>query len=192
VKDWQTVLFLCTGNFYRRRYAEAWFNYHAPQSGLLWRAASRGFLPHLADMSLSPCACERLGEHDIPRSFTRRVPTRLSFADLTKANLVVAMLESEHRPMIRDQFPRREDRVCYWNIHDVDVESPHFTLPLTEAGVEKLIGQLLTGHGVGAGRDVMLASFNFRYYFDFLKQDGQNLAILGCHGSRESIFRSYD
>jgi len=156
VKDWQTVLFLCTGNFYRSRYAEAWFNYHAPRSGLLWRAASRGFRPHLADESLSPYACERLGEHAIPRSFTRRVPTRLSVTDLTEANLVVAMLESEHRPMIRDQFPRWEDRVRYWNIHDIDVESPHFALPLIEAEVENLIGQLLAGHALGAGRDVMV------------------------------------
>jgi hypothetical protein len=58
--------------------------------------------------------------------------------------------------MIRDQFPRWEDRVRYWNIHDIDVESPHFALPLIEAEVEKLIGQLLAGHALGAGRDVMV------------------------------------
>ena len=156
MKDWQTVLFLCTGNFYRSRYAEAWFNYHAPRSGLHWRAASRGFRPHLSEVSLSSHACERLGEHSIPRSFTRRVPTRLSATDLTEASLVIAMLESEHRPLIRGQFPRWEDRVRYWNIHDIDSDSPHFALPLIEAEVEKLIGQLLAGHALGAGQDVMI------------------------------------
>ena len=30
----RTVLFLCTGNFYRSRHAEAVFNHHAAASGI--------------------------------------------------------------------------------------------------------------------------------------------------------------
>jgi len=36
------VLFLCSANYYRSRFAEYLFNWLAPQRGLLWRAESRG------------------------------------------------------------------------------------------------------------------------------------------------------
>ncbi len=38
----KTVLFLCTGNYYRSRFAEALFNSVAGRMGLPWRASSRG------------------------------------------------------------------------------------------------------------------------------------------------------
>ena len=37
-----TVLFLCTGNYYRSRFAEVLFNSVAGKMGLPWRASSRG------------------------------------------------------------------------------------------------------------------------------------------------------
>jgi protein-tyrosine-phosphatase len=37
-----TVLFLCTGNYYRSRFAEELFNHHADRAGLSWIAHSRG------------------------------------------------------------------------------------------------------------------------------------------------------
>ncbi len=36
------LLFLCTGNYYRSRFAELLFNHLAAQVGLDWRADSRG------------------------------------------------------------------------------------------------------------------------------------------------------
>jgi hypothetical protein len=36
------VLFLCTGNYYRSRFAEELFNHHAEHAGLAWIAESRG------------------------------------------------------------------------------------------------------------------------------------------------------
>ena len=38
----RTVLFLCTGNYYRSRFAEIVFNSLAREAGLAWRAESRG------------------------------------------------------------------------------------------------------------------------------------------------------
>ena len=39
----KTVLFLCTGNYYRSRFAEALFDSVAVRMGLPWRASSRGW-----------------------------------------------------------------------------------------------------------------------------------------------------
>src|SRR5438874_1499791 len=38
----KTVLFLCTGNYYRSRFAEVLFNVVAGRMGLPWRALSQG------------------------------------------------------------------------------------------------------------------------------------------------------
>jgi len=35
-------LFICTGNYYRSRFAEAVFNHHAAETNLKWQAFSRG------------------------------------------------------------------------------------------------------------------------------------------------------
>jgi protein-tyrosine phosphatase len=154
VKELQTVLFLCTGNFYRSRYAEAWFNFHSPRSGLDWRAESRGFRPHLATESLSHHASGRLSACSVPADLTSRYPARLEEMDLIEASLVIAMLEEEHRPMMQEQFPRWADRIRYWNIHDIDRESPCHVLPLIEAEVETLIQQLLSGHALRAVKNL--------------------------------------
>ena len=42
------ILFLCTGNYYRSRYAEEIFNHMARNKGLPWRAFSRGAAERLA------------------------------------------------------------------------------------------------------------------------------------------------
>ncbi len=41
----KTVLFLCTGNYYRSRYAEILFNAKAEIMELEWKAVSRGLAP---------------------------------------------------------------------------------------------------------------------------------------------------
>src|SRR5207249_1727138 len=46
-----SILFVCTGNFYRSRFAEAVFNHYAKQRQSPWRAFSRGLAVHLAEGS---------------------------------------------------------------------------------------------------------------------------------------------
>ena len=41
-REVRSVLFLCTGNYYRSRFAEIVFNSVAERMGLPWRASSRG------------------------------------------------------------------------------------------------------------------------------------------------------
>jgi len=49
-----------------------------------------------------------------------RYPQPCSLADFDKAQLVVALNESEHRPMIERRFPELGDRITYWDVDDVE------------------------------------------------------------------------
>lgn len=125
----KSILFLCTGNYYRSRFAEEYFNNRASAMGLVWRATSRGLrqsiklsdhknpiaevvLTKLDQLGFSPLRADLF-----PRSVTRK--------DFEKAVQVIAMCEREHRPMIADLFPNYENLVDYWNIEDLPLLSIH-------------------------------------------------------------------
>ena len=74
------VLFICTGNFYRSRFAEAVFNHHAELHKIPWVAFSRGLAIHLAEGHLSTFTTEalatRLSDLEYPRLGKPRGTTR--------------------------------------------------------------------------------------------------------------------
>ena len=49
-----TVLFLCSGNYYRSRFAELVFNHLAKCAGLDWRATSRALVLELGACNVGP------------------------------------------------------------------------------------------------------------------------------------------
>src|ERR1051326_4132468 len=55
-RDEQTVLFLCTGNYYRSRYAELLFNSVAGKMSLPWKASSRGLALERGVNNVGPIA----------------------------------------------------------------------------------------------------------------------------------------
>jgi protein-tyrosine phosphatase len=113
------ILFICTGNFYRSRFAEAVFNYHAEQQRLPWTALSRGLAVHLTEGYLSSFAAEALLDRQINLRYTGRERVQLSEDDLLKADRSIAMDRIEHHPMMQDQFPAWADRIDYWDVPDI-------------------------------------------------------------------------
>ncbi len=125
------VLFLCSGNYYRSRFAERLFNWLADEGGLPWQAESRGLkvgywgnIGPISDFAVE--AWQRLG---IPVPQQHRHPEPLTLADLTRADLIIAVKEAEHRAMIVEQFPLWENRVEYWNVDDLDCARPRPRYP---------------------------------------------------------------
>jgi protein-tyrosine phosphatase len=139
------VLFLCTGNYYRSRFAEILFNAVAARHGLAWRAESRGLAIEFGALNVGPmsqAALRRLQVLGIPTEAHLRLPLPVTEADLRAADLIVALKEAEHRPLLGARFPGWAERVCFWHIHDLDCGTVADALAGIEYEVEALAAGL--------------------------------------------------
>jgi protein-tyrosine phosphatase len=141
----QTILFLCTGNYYRSRYAEILFNHLAAKAGVDWRADSRGLATEKGIFNVGPISAhtlKRLAAAGIVCDTQSRPPIQCTLADLAAATRVIALKESEHREMMEDRFPAWPDRIEYWHIHDLDLATADRALAEIENLVTKMIADL--------------------------------------------------
>lgn len=138
------VCFLCSANYYRSRFAEQLFNHLACEKGLDWRAESRGLLVGFWGEigAISHFTVDALRRRAIPLDAHQRPPQALTAADLRQADLVVAVKESEHRPLMEAQFPDWSERVEYWDVDDLDCAGPEQALPYLENCVRRLVARL--------------------------------------------------
>ena len=139
------VLFLCSGNYYRSRFAEELFNHLATNAGLNWRAASRGLALEQGTNNIGPVsvfALQALVDRGIEPP--ARLPLACNIEDLRSSHLVVAMKEAEHRFFLQQRFPGWENRVSYWHVHDIDVAQPAEAIVMIDDLVRDLIRDLRT------------------------------------------------
>jgi protein-tyrosine phosphatase len=138
------VLFLCTGNYYRSRFAEILFNHLASQKKLDWRAQSRGLkIGWPGNIGpISPYSLERLKRLGISCDSSRQMPMQCRLCDLEDATIVIALKEAEHRPMLAEYFSPWQDRVQYWHVHDLDGATPVEALAEIEVLVKNLVDEL--------------------------------------------------
>jgi protein-tyrosine phosphatase len=141
------VLFLCSGNYYRSRYAEIVFNSVAAAADLGWIATSAGLLPEHFVVNpgpISPTILRMAASRGHQVAEPSRPPRAVTAADFQAATRIIALKDAEHRPIVAARFPDWADRVEYWTVHDVDVAPPHETLPSLESAVKRLIEELRT------------------------------------------------
>jgi len=145
-KTIQTVLFLCTGNYYRSRFAEIYFNWIAGRDQLAWRADSRGLALDPGNVGpLSIHARRGLESLEIPLPAPLRHPRDAAVCDFEEARLIIALKEAEHRRLMQARFPDWAERVEYWHVHDLDFAEPTEALPQVKRHVEELITRLCRG-----------------------------------------------
>jgi protein-tyrosine phosphatase len=137
------ILFLCTGNYYRSRFAEIFFNWQAKQRGLQWTAESRGLALDGCNYGpISRYTVARLKEKGVAHDADQRFPLPLSESDLSAADHIVAVKEAEHRPLVEARFPAWCNRIEYWHVHDLDCATPDDAIPHLENEVTRLVERL--------------------------------------------------
>lgn len=139
------ILFLCTGNFYRSRFAEALFNSLAQKSNLPWTAYSSGLALELGAANFGPISAytrDGLKAKGIELAKPIRFPKSITRNDLENATRIIALNEEEHRQLIEHLFPDWVSKIEFWHIGDIDVVSPEQGIALIEQQVLKLIGSI--------------------------------------------------
>lgn len=120
-----TILFLCTGNYYRSRFAEEYFNHLVGANSTHWRADSRGLRLDMAlSTNVGPFSAHALSElqrrHIRPLN-PKRFPLTVTRTDLENASHIIALNKREHQPMMKALFPSYADSIHYWDVEDLDI-----------------------------------------------------------------------
>lgn len=139
------ILFLCTGNYYRSRFAEHLFNWLATKHGLEWQADSRGLALERGVNNvgaISRYAAEALAVRLVTLPDDERFPQSATEQDFQSATRIIALDEFEHRPLMSERFPRWVDAIEYWLVHDIDKTSAPEALGQIEKKLLQLIEQL--------------------------------------------------
>jgi protein-tyrosine phosphatase len=112
---------------------------------LHWRAISRGLaIERVVEFdSVSRFTAAALTERGIDRRHTSARRIALTWRDLARADLAIALCEVEHRPMIEETHPALADRVIYWNVRDLPHQSPEDALSEIECQVLLLLNLLV-------------------------------------------------
>jgi protein-tyrosine phosphatase len=138
------VLFLCTGNYYRSRFAEVLFNSLAGKMGLPWRASSRGLalergVNNVGPMAVSAVkALEARGQRAVAEF--GRFPVQATVEDFEAAHWIIALKEAEHLPLLQERFPAWTENVEFWHVDDAPG-----VLDLIEREVMDLAARLIVG-----------------------------------------------
>jgi protein-tyrosine phosphatase len=71
-----------------------------------------------------------------------RYPMPCTLADFDQAQVVIALKEAEHQPLLERRFAEKADRVTYWHVGDIDVAKPTDAIAMIDRLVRDLIRQV--------------------------------------------------
>ncbi len=145
----EKVLFLCTGNYYRGRFAEEYFNHFVCMHHLPYEAFSRALLQDLSKTdnvgNMAEESVRALKAIGVQVRGLKRQPLSLKEHDLLHADIIVALDKTEHQPMIEQLFPAYSQAITYFSIEDVDRVPASKALAELIVLLDKLLDDLSSG-----------------------------------------------
>ena len=141
------ILILCSGNYYRSRFAEEVLNSRARAVCCNWIADSRGLRLNPNNVGpIAEVALRRLEVLGVQPLQAHRLPEMVTETDFENSSIVIAMSREEHHPLMRKLFPAYADRICYWDIEDTGEMPPDVALQKIESLVNQLIEDVSSRH----------------------------------------------
>lgn len=143
----QKILFVCTGNYYRSRFAEEYFNHLAQKNKLLWKAFSVGLSQNMPSLNnpgpISVHTLEALKEIGVEGTGLNRYPRPMEKADFARYERIIAISELEHRPMLEARYLAQSSIVEYFEVGDLPLEAPKDAINKIASLVEEVIEHLI-------------------------------------------------
>ncbi|WP_096086644.1 low molecular weight phosphatase family protein [Agaribacterium haliotis] len=141
------LLFLCTGNYYRSRFSEEYFNHHCRQNNLPWLADSMGIQRDFTgNGNVGPIAEQtlaKLTEVGIEPVGHERMPKHVQAEHFDEFDRVIAVSLDEHKAMLADIWP--EDvyqKVEFFEVEDLHIYHHEVAFPRLIASLDKLLLEL--------------------------------------------------
>lgn len=133
----EKVLFVCTGNYYRSRFAEIYYNHCVGKQ----MSFSRGFEVFMGrnEGSISAYTEKFLHELGIVRYNRNQLPVQITDQDFEIAGRIIFLDGEEHLPMYKKYFPKRQDEITIWSFPDIQFQSPELILPAIKEKIDDLI-----------------------------------------------------
>jgi len=137
------LLFICTGNYYRSRFAEEYFNLLSKKNNLNWVAISRGLDISNPDNKgiISPYVIKEMFKLK-KDNCNVKYPCMICDQDFSKSRIIIALNEYEHRNVIEKEYPIFSRNVEYWDVKDLYEASSDTALNMIKRNVDELIIKL--------------------------------------------------
>lgn len=142
----QSILFLCTGNYYRSRFSEEYFNHFAERESLPWRADSMGIQRDFTgNGNVGPIAqntLNKLASLGIEPRAAKRMPRHVHEPHFHEFDRVIAVSRDEHEPMLAEIWDMQTKNVEYFDVEDLHIEGPETALPRLILRLDSLLDEL--------------------------------------------------
>ena len=142
----QKLLFLCSGNYYRSRFAEEYFNHLAELKGLKWQASSKGLSQNMPSPNnpgpVSIHAIEALDSRNVMGKGLRRFPRPVEENDFLNYQKIIALSELEHKPMLKARFNHHYDKIAFFEVGDLPLEDPKSAMEKLSLLVDQLVQEI--------------------------------------------------
>ena len=139
-------LFLCTGNYYRSRFAEEYFNHFMTSLNKPHTADSLGIMREFeGNGNVGPISKDTLAKLkalDIAPQGHERMPAYVYPDHFDRYDRVIAVSKSEHQPMLEEIWPGNNFALEFFDVEDLHIEGPETALPRLIKHLDKLIASI--------------------------------------------------